>query len=61
MEPLTLSPISTRTANIIPQETHNFGFAGIDAPKTKSPFIEANTENISFKREMCNTRLVKGQ
>ncbi len=55
MEPLTLSPISTRTANIIPQETHSFGFAGINAPKTKSPFIEANTENISlsYLKEKC--------
>ena len=55
MEPLTLSPISTRIANIIPQETHDFGFAGIDAPKTKSPFIEANTESVSLShlKEKC--------
>ncbi len=55
MEPLTLSPISIRTANIAPQETHNFGFAGIDVPKPKSPFIEANTESVSLShlKEKC--------
>ncbi len=45
MEPLTLSPI--RTANVAPQETHNFGFAGIDVPKPKSPFIEEQISLIS--------------
>lgn len=55
MEPLTLSPISTRTTNITPQETHNLGFIGIDNPQPKSPFIEANTENISLShlKEKC--------
>lgn len=55
MEPLTLSPISKRTANIAPQEAHNFGFLGIDLPKPKSPFIEANTESISLShlKEKC--------
>ncbi|WP_374505792.1 DUF3871 family protein [Flavobacterium sp.] len=54
-EPLTLSPISARAANIAPQETHNFDFLGIDAPKPKSPFIEANTESISLShlKEKC--------
>ncbi len=47
MEPLTLSPISIRTANIAPQETHNFGFLGIDNPKPKSPFIEEQIPLIS--------------
>jgi hypothetical protein len=55
MEPLTLSPISTRAANITPQEAYNFGFAGIDVPKPKSPFIEANTESVSLShlKEKC--------
>ena len=55
MEPLTLSPISTRAANITPQETHNFGFPGNDSPKPKSPFIEANTESVSLShlKEKC--------
>ncbi len=55
MEPLTLSPISTRTANLIPQGAHNFGFPGNDNPKPKSPFIEANTESISLShlKEKC--------
>ncbi len=55
MEPLTLSPISARAANIAPQETHNFGFLGIDNPKPKSPFIEANTESVelSHLKEKC--------
>jgi hypothetical protein len=55
MEPLTLSPISTRIANLIPQEIHNFGFPGSDNPKPKSPFIEANTESVSLShlKEKC--------
>ena len=55
MEPLTLSPISSRIANIIPQEAHNFEFPGIDNPKPKSPFIEANTESVSLShlKEKC--------
>jgi len=55
MEPLTLSPISTRIANLIPQEIHNFGFPGNDNPKPKSPFIEANTESVSLShlKEKC--------
>ena len=55
MEPLTLSPISTRIANFTPQEAHNFGFPGNDNPKPKSPFIEANTESVSLShlKEKC--------
>ena len=55
MEPLTLSPISTKTANLIPQEIHNFDFPGNDNPKPKSPFIEANTESVSLShlKEKC--------
>ena len=55
MEPLTLTPISVRTANIAPQEIHNFDFLGNDSPKPKSPFIEANTESVSLShlKEKC--------
>ncbi len=55
MEPLTLSPISTRIANLTSQEVHNFGFPGNDNPKPKSPFIEANTESVSLShlKEKC--------
>lgn len=55
MEPLTLSPISTSIANLIPQEIHNFDFLGNDSPKPKSPFIEANTESVSLShlKEKC--------
>ncbi len=55
METLTLSPISTKTANIMSQEAHNFSFVGIDNPKPKSPFIEANTESVSLShlKEKC--------
>jgi hypothetical protein len=54
-EQLTLSPISTRTANLIHQEAHNFSFPGNDSPKPKSPFIEANTESVSLShlKEKC--------
>ncbi len=47
MEPLTLSPISTRIVNLTPQEAHNFGFPGNDNPKPKSPFIEEQIPLIS--------------
>ena len=55
MEPLTLSPISTSIANLIPQEIHNFDFLGNDVSKPKSPFIEANTESVSLShlKEKC--------
>jgi hypothetical protein len=55
MEQLTLSPISKTFANISHQEAYNFGFPGNDKPKPKSPFIEANTENISLShlKEKC--------
>jgi Domain of unknown function, B. Theta Gene description (DUF3871) len=54
-EQLTLSPISNKTANIIPQDAYNFDFVGIDNPKPKSPFIEANTESVSLShlKEKC--------
>ncbi len=54
-EQLTLSPISNKTANIIPQDEYNFDFVGIDNPKPKSPFIEANTESVSLShlKEKC--------
>ena len=54
-EPLTLNPISTKTANITPQEGYNFDFLGNDNPKPKSPFIEANTESVSLShlKEKC--------
>ncbi len=55
METLTLTPISAKTANIIPQEAHNFSFVGNDNLKPKSPFIEANTESVSLShlKEKC--------
>jgi hypothetical protein len=54
-EPLTLNPISTKTANITPQDGYNFDFLGNDNPKPKSPFIEANTESVSLShlKEKC--------
>lgn len=55
MEQLTLSPTSSRMAIPMPQVIQNYAAVGFHEPKTKSSFIEANTESVSLShlKEKC--------
>lgn len=52
---LTLIPTSTRLAIPTQFREQNYNARGIDNPKPKSPFIEANTESVSLShlKEKC--------